>query len=125
MDELVTITNLEIIGSNENGYTANYFHERFGEHLIVYRKAGSISGRHYHKGNALSKNPEIIILISGHLTLNYKNINQNEIITQKLQAPTKIEIRPYVWHEVTADTDCAFIELNSLSEHEADTYYLS
>lgn len=120
---MVTITPLDKIGSDERGYTYEYFHERYGRHLVCFRKAASVSGRHYHTGTSLTKNPEILILAHGTLTLNYRKVNSSELQTTLVEGPVKIEIQPYIWHELIALTDCCFIELNSLSEHEADTFY--
>jgi dTDP-4-dehydrorhamnose 3,5-epimerase-like enzyme len=119
---MITVTPLDKIGSDERGYTYEYFHERYGRHLICFRKAGSVSGRHYHKGLSLTKNPEIIILLHGELSVNYRNVNDTTVVTTKIEGPVKIEIPPYVWHEFISITDCVFIELNSLSEHQADTF---
>lgn len=119
---MITITPLDKIGTDERGYTYEYFHERYGRHLLCFRKAGSISGNHYHKGISLTKNPEIIILVHGSLMLHYSNVNDTEIIKTPIEGPVKIEIQPYVWHEFVSITDCSFLELNSLSEHVADTF---
>lgn len=119
---MVTITPLDKISRDERGYTYEYFHERYGRHLICFRKAGSVSGRHYHTGASLTKNPEIIILVQGSLTLNYRNVNNKELLSTLVEGPAKIDIMPYVWHELIALTDSTFIELNSLSEHMADTF---
>lgn len=119
---MITITPLDKIGSDDRGYTYEYFHERYGRHLICFRKAESVSGRHYHTGASLTKNPEIVILAHGTLMLNYRKVNSKELMNTLVEGPAKIEILPYVWHEMIALTDCAFIELNSLSEHEADTF---
>src|SRR5690606_892369 len=102
--------------------TFEYFHERYGLHLIVFRKAGTISGRHYHKGLSMTKNPEILILCQGKIQLNWRNPNSRKLDTLLIDAPKKIEIAAFVWHEVIAITDCCFIELNSVSEHSADTF---
>jgi hypothetical protein len=120
--KMITITPLDKIGSNENGYTYEYFHERYGRHLVCFRKAGSTSGRHYHKGLSLTKNPEIIILLHGSLIINYRNVNDTNILQAPVEGPVKIEIQPYVWHEFICITDSTFLELNSLSEHQADTF---
>jgi dTDP-4-dehydrorhamnose 3,5-epimerase-like enzyme len=119
---MIEITTLDLVNKDERGYTYEYFHDRYGRHLTVFRKAGSISGRHYHKGNSLSKNPEIIILIQGNLQLNYREVNSTTLHTVTINEPSHIAILPYIWHELIALTDCAFIELNSLSEHASDTY---
>ncbi len=51
---MITISPLDPVGTDLRGYTYEYFHERYGHHLIAFRKAGSVSGRHYHKGIAQS-----------------------------------------------------------------------
>ncbi len=120
---MIQVTTLDKIGTDERGYTYEYFHERYGRHLVCFRKAGSISGRHYHKGLSLSKNPEIIILASGAFTLNWREVNGSRIESILIDEPSRIEIPPYIWHELKAVSDCTFIELNAVSEHQADTFY--
>lgn len=115
---------LAITGPDERGYNAEYYHPRLGQHIIVFRKAGTVSGRHYHKGIVLAKNPEIFILLSGKCIANWKEINSSTVSTAIIEGPTLMEIPPYVWHEFITETDCTFLELNSLSEHAADTFYM-
>jgi dTDP-4-dehydrorhamnose 3,5-epimerase-like enzyme len=119
---MITITSFDKVGTDERGFTYEYFHERYGRHLVCFRKAGSVSGRHYHKGISLTKDPEILILASGNVQLNWRKVNSKEMHSILAEGPAKIEIPAYIWHEVVAVTDCTFIELNSLSEHEADTF---
>lgn len=111
-------------GEDERGYTAEFAQERTGTHLIVFRKAGTVSGRHYHKGLSQTKDPEILILLSGTCTFSWKNINDNELITEKYTGPVKFEIPKLTWHEIVTDTDCTFMEQNSIAEHAADTFRL-
>lgn len=119
---MITVTPLDKISNDERGYTYEYFHERYGRHLLCFRKAGTISGRHYHKGLSLTKNPEILVLVHGNVNLNWKHINSGALQTTWIEAPARIEIPPYIWHELVALSDCSFIELNALSEHQADTF---
>lgn len=120
---MITFTPLDIIGKDERSYTYEYFHERYGRHLLVFRKARSVSGHHYHKGLALSKAPEIIVLVSGMITINWKNIQDAVLQSQTVEAPMKIDIPSYCWHALITLSDSSFIELNSLSDHESDTFY--
>lgn len=115
---------LTTTGPDERGYTCEYFHERMGRQLLVFRKAGTVSGRHYHKGISLTKNPEIFILLHGNCVLNWRHVNETEIQTTMLTGPVRVDIPPYEWHEFIAETDCTYIELNSLAEHIADTFYI-
>jgi len=110
-------------GPDERGFTAEYFHGRLGTQLIVFRKAGTVSGRHYHKGISITKNPEIFILLSGTCIVNWREVNSSMLHTATITGPVYMEIPPYTWHEFVTETDCTFIELNSLSEHAADTFY--
>ncbi len=119
---MVKLTELDKIGYSDSGYTYEYFHERMGRHLILFRKAGSVSGNHYHKGLSLTKNPEILVLLSGVATLSYKEVQGGTMKRVQLSVPTQIEISPYIWHELYCHTDCTLIELCSISEHEADTF---
>ncbi|HQE11988.1 MAG TPA: hypothetical protein PLQ78_04525 [Flavipsychrobacter sp.] len=117
------IVAIEPFSQDDRGSVAEYYHERTGFHLLVFTKAGAVRGRHYHAGNSISKNPEIIILVSGTCTINWRNVNEKNVITETISGPAKIEIAPYEWHEFIAVTDCSMVELNSLSEHIADTIH--
>jgi hypothetical protein len=117
-------TIIEPTGKDERGYTAEFLQDRIGKQLIVFRKAGTISGRHYHKGLSATKNPEILILMHGTCTFNHRHIDEEQVHSAQYTGPVHFEIPPLVWHELLADTDCTFIELNSIEEHASDTFYL-
>ena len=118
------ITPITLLGTDERGFTAEYPHERTGDHIIVFRKAGSISGRHYHKGLSATKDPEIFIIFNGACTINWRDINSEELHTDEVVGPVKLAIFPNTWHEIIGVTDYTALELNSLEEHKADTFYL-
>lgn len=120
----MTITPITLAGSDERGFTAEYTHERGGQQLIIFRKAGTISGRHYHKGLSATKNPEIFILLTGTCTVNWKPINEEKVQSAEITGPVKLEIPTFIWHELVMQTDCSCIELNSVQEHKDDTFYL-
>lgn len=115
---------IELKGSDERGYTAEYEHSRKGQQLIVFRKAGSISGRHYHKGMSATKDPELFLLLNGTCIINWRHIDDAELQTATVTGPTRLEIPSMIWHEVVAKTDCTFIEMNSIEEHATDTFFL-
>jgi dTDP-4-dehydrorhamnose 3,5-epimerase-like enzyme len=119
----MTITPIEIAGTDERGFTAEYYHERLGQQLIIFRKAGTVSGRHYHKGLSLTKAPEIFILLTGSCTVNWRNVNEESLQSAELTGPVKLEIPTHTWHELVMHTDCTCLELNSISEHKNDTFY--
>ena len=120
----VSVSKIEVKAIDERGALHYFSTNRTGEFLLVYRKAGTISGQHYHKGNSAGKNPEEMLLVQGSLTMNWKNLETNASDTIKIEAPSRVIIKANVWHEVKALTDIIFIELNSLAEGSEDTYRL-
>lgn len=118
----MTVTLLEP-KTDARGYVCTYYHDRIGEHILLWSKAGSVRGGHFHKGISLTKDPEILILISGTCILKWKEPNSSRLEIQKVTAPAKIIIPPYTWHQLVFETDSALIEMNGLSEHQADTFY--
>ena len=121
---MIKATQIIPAGNDERGFSAEFQQERTGTQLIIFRKAGTISGRHYHKGLSATKDPEILLLLSGTCTFNWKHINDTEVLTAEYTGPVKFEIPPYIWHELIPVTDCTFIEQNSIAEHAADTFRL-
>ena len=119
---MITITQLNKIGEDERGATHYFNTERTGEFIVAYRKAGSISGRHYHKGIAKQKNPEKIIIMEGIASLNWFEVNGTRKGVEKLNAPALVEIEPWAWHEVIAETDMIVLELNGLNDAKDDTF---
>ncbi|MEY4051035.1 MAG: hypothetical protein EB092_04625 [Chitinophagia bacterium] len=120
----VIVSKIDVKVIDERGALHYFNTNRTGEFLLVYRNAGSISGQHYHKGKSAGKNPEIMLLIQGSVTMNWKNLSTKENGTLNIEAPSKVVIEANVWHEVKALTDIIFIELNSLVEGSEDTYRL-
>lgn len=121
---MIKVTPIVPAGKDERGYTAEFVQERTGTHLIVFRKSGSVSGRHYHKGLSATKDPEILILLNGTCTFNWKHIDDTVMQTAQYKGPVRFEIPAFIWHELIPDTDCIFMELNSIAEHAADTFRL-
>jgi len=120
----VTITDIAVKAIDERGALHYFSTDRTGEYLLVYRKAGSVSGQHYHKGISKGKNPEDMLLVQGELTLNWKHVVTGEMGSNKVIAPSRVVIEANVWHEVIAITDLVFIELNSLAAGSEDTHRL-
>jgi len=120
----VSVSTIDVKAIDERGALHYFSTNRTGEFLLVYRKAGTISGQHYHKGNSAGKNPEEMLLVQGSLTMNWKNLNTEEKGSLTIEAPSRVIIEANVWHEVKALTDIIFIELNSLVEGSEDTFRL-
>jgi hypothetical protein len=124
MNTKVNITPLTLYAQHERGKTLLFNNERTGEFILGYRVKDSISGRHYHKGNAANKNPEILILISGSIQLKTIELDTKNEQAVIVDVPSRIEIAAMVWHEVLALTDCVFLEMNSIKDCEDDTHKL-
>jgi len=120
----VSVSTIDVKAIDERGALHYFSTNRSGEFLLVYRKAGTISGQHYHKGKSPGKNPEEMLLVQGSITMNWKNLGTEEQGTITIEAPSRVIIEANVWHEVKALTDIIFIELNSLVEGSEDTYRL-
>jgi len=120
----VSVSTIDVKAIDERGALHYFSTNRTGEFLLVYRKAGTISGQHYHKGNSAGKNPEEMLLVQGSLTMHWKNLNTEEKGSLIIEAPSRVIIEANVWHEVKALTDIIFIELNSLVEGSEDTFRL-
>lgn len=87
------------------------FHDR--NHLtVIHRRAGTVSGDHYHKGETRSKSPETFFLVSGKVKLFVRDIKTNEEETYEIEENHKIAIPPRVYHAFTAVTDFVLLEFN-------------
>ena len=120
----IEITKIDVKAIDERGALHYFSTDRSGEFLLVYRNKGSISGQHYHKGNSAYKNPEDMLLVQGSLLLQWKEIEGTENGEVEVIAPARVLIPAGIWHQVTAQTDIVFIELNSLADGSEDTYRL-
>jgi len=118
----VEIQSLEMIGQNGFGKTMKIDLNQKAEGLLAYRKAGSVSGRHFHKGQSAGKSPEKLALVSGVARLKCHNLTTREHEEYHLRSPLMVQISPMVWHELTALTDIVFVEMNSIEEHAQDTF---
>jgi hypothetical protein len=119
---MIEVIPIKKAGEDERGSTHFFDTDRTGEFIIAYRKAGSASGRHYHKGTAKNKNPEQIIIMNGEATVNWFDVRSDKKGSQKVKAPVMVKIQPWAWHEVIADTDIVVFELNALEDGKEDTY---
>ncbi|NCI46488.1 hypothetical protein [Sediminibacterium soli] len=121
---MIEIIPIAKIGEDERGVTHYFNTDRTGEFILGYRKAGSVSARHYHKGISAYKNPERVILMKGEATVNWFDINGEASGSDKIIAPAMLVVYPYTWHEVIADTDFVMFELNALNDGKIDTFQL-
>jgi hypothetical protein len=122
---MITVTQLNKIGEDERGATHYFSTDRTGQFIVAYRKAGSASGRHYHKGIAPHKNPEQIIIMQGEAMISWfdtRTSNHAERESIHVQAPVMVEIAAWAWHEVMAVTGIIVFELNGLEDAKHDTF---
>lgn len=119
---MVRVIPVAKIAEDDRGTTHYFDTDRTGQFIIAYRNAGSASGRHYHKGTALHKNPEQIIIMQGTAMVNWKDIRSDAGGSIQVTAPSMVIIEPWAWHEVIAETDIIVFELNALEDGKEDTY---
>lgn len=123
---MIEVKALPKVAEDERGPTHYFDTERSTQFVCGFRKAGSVSARHYHKGLSVGKNPEVLVLFQGEITINWFDVRNPEIKgTQKATAPALIIVYPYAWHEVWADTDMIFLEQNTLEDGKSDTFWLA
>ena len=121
---MIQVIPLHQIGADERGSTFTFEMDRTGEFILGFRKPGSSSGRHYHKGRSPYKNPEKFMLMQGEATVNWCNVKGTEKGSIKIAAPVMVYFDPWIWHEIVAVTDMVFYELNSLADGRDDTFRL-
>jgi dTDP-4-dehydrorhamnose 3,5-epimerase-like enzyme len=119
---MVKVTKLSKIGEDERGATHYFDTARSGQFIVAYRKAGSVSGRHYHKGLAPKKNPEQILVMQGEALLNWHDVRSDRSGSEIITAPSLVEIEPWAWHEVISQTDIIVFEMNGLDDAKEDTF---
>lgn len=121
--EGINVFKSTLLGSSEKGNTYSLEIPRNGEFMLGYREAGSVNGKHYHKGYESGKNPEVLILLKGKGELFCRDLTNGKEANFSLEAPCRVEISPMIWHELKALTRIIFYELNTFEAHQKDTFY--
>lgn len=124
MSPTINIRPMAFKSSDERGSVHHFSTNRSGEYLIFYRNQGAVGARHYHKGLSPNKNPEQFVLLQGKATLNWQDLRSEQSGSVVLESPVEVDIYPWIWHEVIAETDFVMLELNSTGEGPPDTFYL-
>lgn len=117
----IQVIDLSLINKDERGFTFKIENDRSGDYILAYRKAGSSSGRHYHTGKSSNKNPEILYLLSGEVTIRWRRLEDKSNQELKVISPAKVVIPINIWHELVPLTDCSFWEMNSLEDVQKDS----
>ncbi len=107
------------------GPTYEWCKHRTGLQVTIYkRKAGTLAGNHYHKGDDPSKNPEYFFLIEGKLKLTASSSHNTHQCEEIIEGGTELIIGPHISHSMEALTDIIFIEYRStvFDKNNPDTY---
>lgn len=119
--DLINITSFDPIGEDERGITSSFSLPRKQDQFIfLTRKPGSISGNTYHEGKHQATNPKIFLLLSGRVKFSYRKITEQQVHQDTIKAPAKIEVSPYVTHQVEVIEEAIFIECNSITDIQTD-----
>lgn len=119
--DLITITPFDPIGADERGTTSSFTLPRKQDQFVfLTRKAGSISGNTYHEGKNEATNPKIFLLLAGTINFTYRKVTEQQVHQETVQAPAKIEVSPYVTHQVEVIDEAVFLECNSITDIQTD-----
>lgn len=118
---MIAIQNFELRPGDDRGKTYVFDNQRTGQFMLLYRNAGTVSGRHYHEGKVPYKTPEKLIFLQGTATINWKDLNNKVAGSLIVESPAEVIIPPMIWHEVIAETDIIVLELNSIEDAAEDT----
>lgn len=120
----IKIKKIKPLKKDERGLTYGFSTRKSRYFLVLNRKKGSVSGRHYHAGASKSKNPEIFYLIKGRARLIVRDMkSKNKTKTYIIEENCIIEVPANMYHEFHALTDVIFLELNIKKENfEKHTY---
>ncbi len=124
MRNTINIRPIPMKSSDQRGQVHHFTTHRSGEYMLFYRNKGAVTAQHYHKGLSQQKNPEQFLLLQGTATLHWRDLRSDAAGKIVLQSPVEVDIYPWIWHEVVADTDFVMLELNATAEGPADTFYL-
>ena len=114
----VEIIKLDILKNDSKGTMFEFYNRDNSKILLIKRKAGTISGGHYHTGKNKFKNPETIILIDGKFEILLRNIKTLEEFNQNYDYPVMIKIAPYIYHKIINLTDTIIIDMNSFKDDD-------
>lgn len=120
----VQIKKLDKIGEDERGATYVFEQFRTGQFMVAERRAGSVSGNHYHTGKHPYKRPEQLVLMKGRILLHWRSLDGSEKGSIDVEAPSTIHIAENIWHQVLAVEDFVMLELNGTEAGIDDTFPL-
>lgn len=119
------LLDLQLLGNDERGSSYAFHTRKTDGFLLATRTKGAVSGNHWHEGKSSTKNPEILLLVSGKMLLEITDLETQHQYSETIEGPKLVEIDAMALHTLTSLEDCTFLEFNSLEEHKADTKYPS
>jgi hypothetical protein len=126
---MITVEEIWFKGKDERGLTGEIdVLDRSGKFILAYRKAGSVSGNHYHTGVSPQKNPEYLFLLHGKVEIEYAEVKDgilSQIYSVIAVAPCKVTVQANCWHRMFFIEDSHFLELNSFEQGDSDTIKLT
>ncbi len=64
------------------------------------------------------------MIMQGEATVYWRNVKGEESGREKITGPAIVYFEPWIWHDIIADTNIVFYELNSLADGRDDTFRL-
>ncbi|MBU1039057.1 cupin domain-containing protein [Patescibacteria group bacterium] len=126
---LAEIEKVPLWKEDERGKAYQFSTRESSFYIALYRRKGTTSGDHYHKGTIKSKSPEIFYFIDGKAELHLKDQKSGLEERHIIEPGTKIQIPPNIYHSFRALTDIILIEFNvsksDFENYEADTIKLN
>ena len=118
----VIITDLQKVNDDDRGQVFQFQNRNCSQVLLIKRKKGSVSGKHYHTGKNKLKNPETLVILDGNAKIILRNIkDRNEKMEMVCSKPTMLKISPLIYHEIFALSDIILLDMNSMDDDKDDT----
>lgn len=114
----VKIINLELVKSDDRGSIFQFQNRDSSKLLLVKRKKGTISGRHYHTGKNKMKDPETVIILDGKFEIVLKDVKTLKEFKKTYDTPIMFKIDPFIYQEIRAVTDIVLLDMNSIDDDD-------
>ncbi len=114
---LIKIEKISPLKDDERGPAYGFSTRESSYFIVLYRKQGTTSGDHYHKGTSKSKSPEIFYLVKGKAEVYIRDIKTGKEETHIIEEKTKLEVPANLYHSVKAITDIILLELDTEKEN--------
>jgi mannose-6-phosphate isomerase-like protein (cupin superfamily) len=116
----VKITKINPLKPDSRGLAFGFSTRPSSFFIVLHRKKGTVSGRHYHKG----LNPETFYVAKGTVKLVTRASNRSRSEEHVIEKNHLFEIPPLVYHELHALTDLILLEFHVKDDsnlYEKDT----